>query len=403
MSRTIVVIGALDTKGAEFAFVKAAIQDRGHKAFVVNTGIMGEPPFEPEVAASRVADAGGTPLNELRRNADRGEAISTMTRGAAVISKELQEQGIVDGVLGMGGSAGTVIATAAMRVLPVGIPKVMVSTIASADTSPYVGTRDIVMIHSVVDVAGINRISAQIYANAVGAVVGMVETALPEIAVKPLIAASMFGNTTELVDQCRTVLEAKGYEVLVFHATGTGGRTMENLIADGYFSAVLDVTTTELADEVVGGVLSAGPDRLNSAAALNLPQVIVPGCVDMVNFWAKNTVPEKYSHRLFYEWNPNVTLMRTTPKENEEIGRILAEKANQSEGAVSIFLPLKGVSQLDSPGGEFWWPEANEALFEAIKTHAGQEIEVTELDANINDQAFADAVTSKLLTFLQKQ
>jgi uncharacterized protein (UPF0261 family) len=279
----------------------------------------------------------------------------------------------------------------------------MVSTLASADTSPYVGTRDVVMIHSVVDVAGINSISAQIYANAVGAVVGMVETALPEIAVKPLIAASMFGNTTELVDQCREILETKGFEVLVFHATGTGGRTMENLIADGYFSAVLDVTTTEWADEVVGGVLSAGPERLNAAADLNIPQVIVPGCVDMANFWAINTVPEKYSDRRFYEWNSNVTLMRTTPEENKEIGRILAKKANRSEGPVAIYLPLKGVSLLDSPGGEFWWPEADQALFEAIKEHSRKEITVYELDNNINDRAFAEAVTGKLLSFLGKK
>jgi uncharacterized protein (UPF0261 family) len=403
MSKNIIVIGALDTKGAEFAFVKAAVQDRGHKAIVINTGIMGDPPFEPEVSASRVAEAGGTSLEDLRKKADRGEAITTMTEGVVVVIKELHEKGEVGGVLGMGGSAGTIIGTAAMRALPFGVPKVMVSTLASADTSPYVGTRDVVMIHSVVDVAGINSISAQIYANAVGAVVGMVETALPEIAVKPLIAASMFGNTTELVDQCREILETKGFEVLVFHATGTGGRTMENLIADGYFSAVLDVTTTEWADEVVGGVLSAGPERLNAAADLNIPQVIVPGCVDMANFWAINTVPEKYSDRRFYEWNSNVTLMRTTPEENKEIGRILAKKANRSEGPVAIYLPLKGVSLLDSPGGEFWWPEADQALFDAIKEHARKEITVYELDNNINDRAFAEAVTGKLLSFLGKE
>ena len=403
MPKNIVVIGALDTKGPEFAFVKAAVEDRGHNPIVVNTGIMGDPPFEPDVSAARVADAGGTSLTELRQKADRGEAIAAMTRGAALVIKDLQEKGQVDGVLGMGGSAGTVIATAAMRALPVGIPKVMVSTLASADTSPYVGTRDIVMIHSVVDVAGINRISAQIYANAVGAVVGMVETALPEIAVKPLIAASMFGNTTELVDRCREILEDKGFEVLVFHATGTGGRTMESLIADGYFAGVLDVTTTEWADEVVGGVLSAGPERLNAAAELNIPQIIVPGCVDMANFWAPSTVPEKYSDRRFYEWSPNVTLMRTTPEENMEIGRILAEKVNQSEGPVAVFLPLLGVSQLDSPGGEFWWPEADKALFETIKEHTREEIIVHELDNNINDPAFAEAVTGKLLSFLGKE
>jgi len=290
-----------------------------------------------------------------------------------------------------------------MRALPVGLPKVMVTTLAGSDTGPYVGSKDVVMFPSVVDVSGVNRISARIYANAVGAVVGMVETAAPQIAEKPLIAASMFGNTTQLVDRCREILESKGYEVLVFHATGAGGKTMESLIADGFFAASLDVTTTEWADEVVGGVLSAGPTRLDAAGQTGIPQVIVPGCLDMANFWARETVPEKYEHRLFYEWNPNVTLMRTTPQENEEMGRILAEKANAASGPVAFFLPKQGVSILDSPGNEFWWPEADQALFDAIKRHVRADIPVYELNNNINDDAFAEAVTAQLLAFLEKK
>jgi uncharacterized protein (UPF0261 family) len=301
----------------------------------------------------------------------------------------------------MGGSAGTVIATAAMRELPVGLPKVMVSTLASGDTAPYVGTTDIVMFPSVVDVAGVNRISARIYANAVGAVLGMVNTAVPDIEEKPLIAATMFGNTTELVTQCQAILAERGYETLVFHATGTGGRTMESLIEAGYFVGLLDLTTTEWADELVGGVLSAGPERMDGAAKSGLPQVIAPGCLDMANFWAPETMPEKFNGRKVYKWNPNVTLMRTTPEENAELGRILAEKANASPAPVAFFLPGKGVSILDSPGGEFWWPEANEALFEAIKEHVREDIAVVELDCNINDAAFAEAVTAQLLTFLE--
>ena len=256
------------------------------------------------------------------------------------------------------------------------------------------------MITSVVDVAGVNRITSRIYANAIGAVVGMAETVLPEIVDKPLIAASMFGNTTKLVDRCRDVFERRGYEVLVFHATGTGGRTMETLIGEGYFDGCLDVTTTEWADEFVGGVLAAGPERMDAAPSMALPQVIAPGCLDMVNFWARETVPAKHADRLFYEWTSNVTLMRTTPEENAEIGRILAEKANKSAAPVAFFLPLQGVSMLDSPGGEFWWPEADTALFEAIKAHVKPEIPVYELDLNINDDAFADAVSAKLLEFL---
>ncbi len=401
MSRTIAVIGALDTKGPEFAFVKAEIERRGQRALVINTAVMGEPAFSPDVPAEAVATAGGASLADLRAKADRGAAMEVMTRGATHVVRRLFDEGQVDAVLGMGGSAATVIATSAMRALPLGVPKVMVSTLASGDVKPYVGTKDIVMLHSVVDVAGINRVSARLYANAVGAVIGMVETAPPAIAEKPLIAASMFGNTTPLVNACREILEARGYEVLVFHATGTGGQTMESLIEEGHIAAALDVTTTEWADELAGGVLSAGPTRLSAASARGLPQVIAPGCLDMVNFWARETVPAKYAGRLFYQWNPNVTLMRTTLEENAELGRILAEKANASSGKVAFYLPLRGVSQLDAPGKEFWWPEADRTLFDAIKSHLRPDLPVYELDCNINDAAFAEAVTGRLLEYLE--
>lgn len=403
MSKTIAIIGALDTKGPEFAFVKAELERRGCQTLVINTGIVGDPPFTPDIDADVVALAGGHSLAELRQLADRGTAVETMTTGIATVVKKLFDDGKMDGVLGMGGSAGTVIATAAMRQLPVGFPKVMVSTLAAGDTTAYVGTKDIILIPSVVDVAGVNRISARIFANAAGVMAGLVETAVPEIETKPLIAASMFGNTTSLVDQCRAILDTHGYETLVFHATGTGGRTMESLIEDGYFTAVLDVTTTEWADELVGGFLTAGPERMDGAARQNLPQVIAPGCLDMVNFWGPDSVPAKYKDREFYHWNPNVTLMRTTPEENGELGRILAEKANQSTAPVAFFLPLQGISVLDSPGGEFWWPEADKALFAAIKTHVRPGIPVYELDCNINDAVFAEAVTGKLLEFLERK
>jgi len=401
MAKTIALIGALDTKGEEFAFVQAELLRRGHNTLVINTGVVGEPALAPDVSAAEVAVAGGTDLATLRQQADRGKAIEVMAKGAAIVVRQLQEAGKIDGILGMGGSAGTAVGTAAMRALPVGFPKLMVSTLASGDTAPYVGVSDIVMMPSVVDVAGVNRISARIFANAAGAIIGMVETAQPQIAEKPLIAASMFGNTTKLVDQCRKLLEAQGYEVLVFHATGTGGKIMESLIDAGYINGVLDVTTTEWADELVGGVLTAGPTRLDAASKRGVPQVIAPGCLDMVNFWARSTVPEKFAGRQFYEWNPNVTLMRTTPDENAQLGRILAEKANKSSAPVAFFLPLQGVSVLDSPGGEFWQPAANEALFDAIKQNVRGDIPVYELDNNINDAAFAEAVVQKLLQFLK--
>jgi uncharacterized protein (UPF0261 family) len=401
MPKTIALIGALDTKGPEFAFAKAEIERRGHRALVINTAVIGEPAFAPDISAERVAEAGGVSLANLRAKADRGEAMEAMMRGVAVVVNDLHDRGQIDAVLGMGGSAGTVIATSAMRALPVGVPKVMVSTLASGDVKPYVGTKDVVMIHSVVDVAGVNRVSARIYANAVGAVVGMIETPPPAVAEKPLIAASMFGNTTPVVTRCRETFERHGYEVLVFHAVGTGGQTMEDLIRAGFVDGVADITTTEWADELVGGVLTAGPARMDAAAEGNLPQVIAPGCLDMVNFWARDTVPEKFKDRLFYQWNPNVTLMRTTPEENAQLGRILAEKANKTNGPVAFFLPLKGVSMLDAPGKEFWWPEADGALFEAVKQHRRPNIPVYELDHNINDDEFADAVAEKLLGFLR--
>lgn len=402
MPKQVVVIGALDTKGEDFAFIKERIEERGFKAIVVDVGVMGEPPFKPDVDADAVAKAGGESLSSLRAKGDKGNAMVVMTRGATEIAKKLYAEGRLDAIFGMGGSAGTAIISAAMRALPLGIPKVLVSTVASGDTKPYVGTKDIVMIPSIVDVAGVNVISAEIYSRAVGAIVGMLETDIPKVESKPLIAASMFGNTTQLINQCRDIMERADFEVMVFHATGTGGMTMEDLIENGYFVGALDLTTTELADELCGGVMSAGPKRLTAAGLKGIPQVVAPGCLDMVNFWAVDTVPEKYKSRKLYPWNPNVTLMRTTPEENAKLGQIMAQRLNQSKGPTAVFFPLKGLSQLDSPGGEFWWPEADMALLETLKQNLRKDIPLIEVDANINDPEFAKAATDKMLEFLAK-
>lgn len=400
MPPIIALIGALDTKGDDFAFVKAEIERRGLAALVINTGVIGEPSFAPEISAAEVAAAGGSSLAALRKAGDRGAAIGVMAGGAAVLLKRLHDAGRIQGVLGMGGSAGTTIATTAMRGLPLGIPKVIVSTLAGGNMAAYVGDSDIAMLPSIVDVAGVNSISARIYTNAAAAICGMASATPPELATKPLIAASMFGNTTELVGKCKAKLEAAGYEVLVFHATGAGGRMMEKLIREGYFVGVLDVTTTEWADELVGGTLSAGPTRLDAAAQAGIPQVIAPGCLDMVNFGSRESVPAKFDDRRFYVWNPTVTLMRTMPEENAALGRILAQKANATTGPVAFFLPANGVSILDSPDGLFWWPEADAALFDAIQLNTRSDIPVEIVDANINDDAFAEAVTERLLNFL---
>lgn len=400
MAKTIAVIAALDTKGTEAAFLRDRIAARGHTPLTVDVGVLGTPAYPAEIGRDAVAQAGGDDIAALRSGEDKARAMAAMTRGAAVVAARLHAEGRIDGIVGLGGSAGTTIATSAMRALPVGFPKLVVSTVAAGETRPYVGTKDVTMMYSVVDVAGLNGISTPILANAAGAIVGMAETEAPPVAERPLIAASMFGNTTQCVDRARATLEAAGYEVLVFHATGAGGQTMESLIADGFMRGALDLTTTEWADELCGGVFAAGPHRLEAAAQAGIPLVVAPGCLDMANFGAPDTVPEKYRGRKLYEWNPTVTLMRTNVEENAALGRIVAEKVNQSTGPVTVFLPLKGVSQLDSPGGDFWWPEADGALYEAIKANLRADIPVVELDLNINDPGFADAATARLLEYL---
>jgi uncharacterized protein (UPF0261 family) len=401
--KTIVIVGALDTKGLEFKYVRDMIQEHDIEVIVIDFGVLGDPLFKPEITAYEVARAGGISLDELRSSQDKTKAMQTMTTGLKKIVVDLYQAGKLDGVLGMGGSGGTAIATEAMRALPVGVPKLMVSTIVGGDVSSYVGTKDITMMPSVVDIAGLNQISRCIYSNAAGAIVGMVEQEKPiALAEKPLITASMFGNTTQAINHARELLESQGYEVLVFHATGVGGRTMESLIESGFITANLDLTTTELADEVCGGVLSAGPDRLLAAARQGIPTLLVPGCVDMANFWGIDTVPEKYRGRKLYEWNPNVTLMRTNIEENRKIGEMIAKAANQSVGPVAILIPLKGVSQLDSPGGPFWDPAADQECFDAIKANLKPRITVIEMDHNINDPEFSSKAVDILLELLKK-
>jgi uncharacterized protein (UPF0261 family) len=403
MTKTVVIIGALDTKGHEFAFIKDLVEKAGLKTLVVDFGVMGEPSLKPDVSRAEVAAAGGGNLDQLRSGDRKDEAMKVMSTGLAVTIRKLYDGGKLQGIIGMGGTGGTSVATSAMRTLPVGVPKVMVSTVGGGDVSAYAGTKDITFVPSIVDVAGFNRISRTIYANAAGAIAGMTKVDVPPAKEeKPLVTASMFGNTTACVDKARNILESKGFEVLVFHATGTGGKTMESLIADGYIAASLDITTTELADEVCGGVFTAGPDRMLAAARAGIPTVLVPGCVDMCNFWALSTVPEKFRSRNLYQWNPNVTLMRTNVEENRIMGKMIAKAANDSKGPVAILLPLKGVSMLDSPGNAYWDPAADRACYDAIKTNVKPGIPVIELDNNINDPEFATKAAETLLGMLGK-
>ena len=400
MNKTILLIGALDTKGNEFGFVKNLIENHGINTLIIDTGVLGDPLITPDISSGETAKAGGSTLENLRRRGDRGMAVDVMIKGVRKLVPELYEKGQFAGVLSLGGGAGTNIATAAMRELPVGVPKLMVSTLASSDVSPFVDIKDITMMYSVVDIAGLNKLSKTILTNAAGAICGMVSQTVPESAGRPLIAATMFGVTTPYVTIVRDILEQAGYETVIFHATGSGGRAMEGLIRDGYFTAVADLTTTEWCDEVAGGVLSAGPHRLEAAAKAGIPQVVSVGALDMVNFHAMNTVPEKFKNRNLYKHNPTVTLMRTTPEECIEIGKRIAGKLNMSAAPVVLMLPLKGVSALDREGQPFHDPLAREALFNSLKKYCGKNVTINEMEFHINDPGFGAATAKELLTLL---
>ena len=400
MSVTIAIIGCLDTKGEETGFLREVIENTGNRAWVIDTGVLEPPAFEPDTSREAVAEAGGASLAELLEKKDRGFAMTVMSAGAAAITGELFANSQIDGIIAAGGSANTTIGATAMQALPVGFPKLLVSTLACGDVSAWVGTRDITMMYSVVDIAGINRISAVILRNAANAVVAMAAGKKEEPGdTRPLIAASMFGVTTPCVTEARRVLEEAGFEVIVFHATGAGGRTMEALISDGLFAGVLDITTTELADERVGGILSAGPGRLTAAGLNGTPQLVSTGATDMVNFGG--TTPAEFEGRLFYKHNPAVTLMRTSAEECRELGREIAEKVSGAKGPAAIMLPLSGVSAIDREGEAFDDPAAREALFDAIRHHPA-EVEVNELPLHINDPEFAVACARRLVDLIRQ-
>jgi uncharacterized protein (UPF0261 family) len=394
---TVVLVGTLDTKGREYDFLRERVREHGVDVLLVDCGIIGEPLATPDITREQVAAAVGADVAALAAAGDRGVAVTAMADGAAAIAARLHAEGKLDGILGLGGSGNSAIATQAMRALPVGVPKLMVSTVASGDTRPFVGAVDVAMMYSVVDIAGINRISAQIMTNAAGMIAGAVKSTTPDLgADRPLIGATMFGVTTPCVTAARERLEELGYEVLVFHATGTGGQSMEALARAGFLAGVLDATTTELADELVGGVLSAGPDRLEAAGALGLPQVVSLGALDMVNFGPRETVPERFADRNLYVHNPTITLMRTTPDECRELGRQIGRKLSAATGPTVLYVPLRGVSAIAVEGQVFHDPEADAALLAGLHESLGPNVEVHELDADVNNPAFALAMADRL-------
>lgn len=399
--RTVAVLGTFDTKGIEYHFLIQALGKAGVDTISIDAGIF-EPYFTPDISHEQVAQAAGTIIDQLVKSGDRGNAVEKMTIGAPKIIENLYQEGKIHGIISLGGSAGTTIGTSAMRALPIGFPKIMVSTVGSGDTRPYVKEKDIMMMNSVVDIAGVNSISATIITNAANAIAGMVMGSTPEKAIsKPLIAATMFGVTTPCVTIAKEYLEKAGYEVLVFHATGSGGKAMEALIEAGMINGVLDITTTEWCDELVGGVFAAGQERLDAAAKMGIPQIVSVGALDMVNFGPPDTIPESFKHRKFYQHNPTVTLMRTTVEENKKLGEIIGGKLSKSKAPCVLFLPLSGVSMIDDEGKPFWGPEEDKALFQSLKTTCDKNaVKIVERNLHINDEEFALEMAMELVNIM---
>lgn len=403
MAKKVVIVGTLDTKGDEFSFVNEIIKSQGVETIVVDAGIF-EPKFEPDISNKVVCDASGHDLDDLRKENDRGTNVRAMMEGATKVVQDLYAKGEVGGIISMGGTGGSSIAGNVMQALPVGVPKILVSTVAAGDVSPYVGVKDIMMMYSIVDVAGLNNVLKEVLTNASLAIAGIVKNKKPiPKSTKPLIGATMFGVTTPCVTKAREYLESKGYEVVVFHATGSGGRSMEGLTESGYFVGILDITTTEWCDELVGGVLSAGPNRLDAAPLNKIPQVVSVGALDMVNFGPVPTVPSKFDGRLFYEHNSTVTLMRTTVEENAKLGEIIGKKVSQSEkGLTTFFIPLKGVSMIDAEGMPFEGIEERTTLYNALRANIDQsKVELIEMNNHINDDEFALAMAKKLVELIK--
>ena len=400
--KTVAIVGTFDTKGDEFLYVKNQLEKLGLQTLTIHCGIF-DPEFVPNITNSEVTQEVDINLSVIAERHDRAIATEAMTNGVRALLPRLYREGRFDGVISMGGSGGSAIATAGMRELPLGVPKIMVSTMASGDVSAYVGASDIMMMPSIVDVEGINSFSSIIFNNAVAAMAGMLQNEIEPLSEsKPLIAATMFGVTTPCIQYAEKYLQDKGYEVLVFHATGAGGKCMENLVKQGIIAGVLDLTTTEWCDELFDGVLNAGPDRLSAAALNGVPAVVSVGALDMINFGPYDTVPKEHKDRNLYRHNPSVTLMRTTKEENTKLGEKIAEKLNTSTGPCVLALPLKGVSMIDLEGQAFYGPEEDEALFAALREDINpKKVDIKEYDMHINDKEFAEACSQTLIDLIE--
>jgi uncharacterized protein (UPF0261 family) len=397
-SPTVVLVGTLDTKGNEYAYLRDRIRERSVDVLLVDAGILGEPLTEPDVTRQEVAAAAGADVLALAEARDREAAIEAMSRGAREIVLRLHADNRFDAVGALGGTGGTTIATHAMRALPVGMPKLMVSTVASGDTSPYVGSVDVTMMYSVVDIAGINQISVRILANAAGTLVGMATQPVPSLDnALPLVVASMWGVTTPCVTTARESLEALGYDVLVFHQTGAGGGSMEELMKTGVVEGVLDVTPTELVGELAGGVWPAGPERLEIAGRLGIPQVVSLGGLDLIAIGPPDPLAERFRSRWIYRHDEHIAAARTTSEESALLAKVIARKLNAATGPVALFVPLRGFSPLSVPGAEFHDPAADAALVEGLRELIDpSRVEMHEVESDINDPELARAMASRL-------
>lgn len=396
----IVIACTLDTKSAEIAFVRDELRRHGLEAVILDCGILGEPSIEPTISRAEIARAGGETIEALREGRDRSVAIPAMIRGLEATLRRLAAEGRVLGYLGIGGGTNAALASAAFRILPFGVPKMLVSTVAAGDTRGFIDIKDVMLVHSVVDILGLNDFLRGILRQACAGLAGVVrETAQASATAAPqsrMVGLTAFGSTTPAAMRIWQTLTDTGLEVLTFHARGTGGRAMEALVREGRFRAVVDLTITEIADELVGGIFSAGPDRLSAAGDMGLPQLVLPGSIDMVNFGARGTVPERFAGRTFVSHTPLSTLMRTTVAENAAMAQMVAHRLNAARGPVAVLLPERGFSAYDAEGAPFHDPAADAAFRDTLTAVLRPGIEVRRIDAHINDPACADLASRML-------
>jgi uncharacterized protein (UPF0261 family) len=405
MPKTIVLVATLDTKGTEAHYLKEQIEKHGVRTLVVDGGILGQPQWEAQVSREEVARRGGSTLSQVQALHHEGKAMEVMIRGAARVVQELYRAGQLDGIISLGGSMGTSLGTGAMRALPFGVPKLMVSTMASRDTRPYVGTKDIAMLYSVADIAGLNRMTRRILANAAGAIVGMVQAeqynGQENLTEKPLIAISNLGTTEGCARRGRSLLEERGYETIVFHTVGAGGRALEECVQEGWIDGVLDISIHEVVDILFDGDYDAGQDRLEAAGRMGIPQLVAPGSIDFIACGDPAKLPDRYKGRKMHIHNPAICCVRANADELKATGRVVAEKLNQAQGPVAVVIPRLGFSSFDQEGGVFWEPETDAAFAPALKASLRPEIEVIEVEAHINDPLFAEMVVEVLDRLMQ--